>query len=93
MNKSIDHHETSDTYWREFLRHERFRVIICKDNIQWILQRRKRGAGARWAALSYCVTREALSHVWTAHLGDLAPEIDLLPPTINARRPAEGETL
>jgi hypothetical protein len=34
-----------------------WRVIRCRDAIQWILQRR---TGGRWRAQSYCTTREAL---------------------------------
>lgn len=40
----------------------RWRVIECKDQIQWILQRRDAGRshGARWRGQSYCLTRAVL---------------------------------
>lgn len=40
----------------------RWRVIVCKDRLQWILQQRDAGSHhtARWRGRSYCVTREAL---------------------------------
>jgi hypothetical protein len=41
----------------------RWRVIECRDRIQWILQYRASAetyAGARWAGRSYCRTSEAL---------------------------------
>lgn len=39
-----------------------WRVIVCRDGIQWIVQRRagKRHGGARWEARGYCRTREGL---------------------------------
>ena len=39
------------------------RVIVCRDDLQWILQRRdgKRAGRARWASVGYCTTREGLS--------------------------------
>ncbi|MGE4612192.1 MAG: toprim domain-containing protein [Paracoccaceae bacterium] len=55
---------------------------MCKDGIQWILQRQKKGAGARWAALSYCTTRDSLRRVWTTRTGGSAAEIDLLPDNV-----------
>ena len=38
------------------------RVIVCRDDLQWILQRRdgKRAGRARWASVGYCTTREGL---------------------------------
>ena len=39
-----------------------WRVIVCRDGIQWIVQRRvgKRHGGARWEARSYCRSRDGL---------------------------------
>ena len=39
-----------------------WRVIVCRDGIQWIVQRRtgKRHGRARWEARSYCRSREGL---------------------------------
>lgn len=35
---------------------DRWRVIVCRDGIQWILQKSKKsGAGARWQGRSYAV--------------------------------------
>jgi hypothetical protein len=39
----------------------RWRVIVCRDGLQWILQRRKAVAGDPiWQGRSYCTTRVAL---------------------------------
>ena len=86
MNLNLDHRETSDTYRGELFRKGRHRVIICKDGIQWIFQRQKKGAGGRWIAFSYCTTRESLKRVWTTRVGDYAPEIDLLPENVRGSR-------
>lgn len=34
-----------------------WRIILCRDGIQWILQRH---TGGRWRSLSYCRTRDGL---------------------------------
>ena len=56
------HHETSDDYGviiTQLCR--RHRVIVCKDRIQWIVQRRKTGGAERpWRALGYHLTKDAL---------------------------------
>lgn len=60
------HHETSDTYSAVVARlDENWRVIICKDRLQWILQRRdaERSGQKRWRAVGYFLTREALIRV------------------------------
>jgi hypothetical protein len=57
------HHETSDTYTGVVARLcPRHRVIICKDAIQWILQRRdaQRAGRPRWTGIGYFRTRSAL---------------------------------
>ena len=42
---------------------ERHRIIICKDALQWILQRRTGSGEWPWKALHYCQTRKALIRV------------------------------
>lgn len=40
---------------------EGWRVIRCKDDLQWILQRRKKGGAERpWRAVGFYLTRDAL---------------------------------
>jgi len=55
-------HETSDSYAGVIARLcPRHRVIICRDGIQLITQRRKNGGAERpWRSLRYFRTREAL---------------------------------
>ena len=54
---------------------DRWRVIICPDDIQWVLQRRagERGGRARWASDSYFRTREALIAFCHARAGAVTP--------------------
>jgi hypothetical protein len=57
------HHESADDYHGIVARlSARHRVIICRDQIQWILQRREgeRHGQARWAGVGYFRTRAAL---------------------------------
>lgn len=61
-----DHREASDSNAREITRHGKHRVILCRDGIQWIIQRRagKSGIRAQWKALHYVTTRKALLRIW-----------------------------
>ena len=60
------HREIADHYHGvTVLLAPRWRVCICKDNIQWILQKRssKHLNKGRWIGKSYCTTRDALIRV------------------------------
>lgn len=57
------HQETADDYGRVLvLLNDRWRVAVCSDGVQYLLQRR--GAKANtpfpWSSISFCVTRKAL---------------------------------
>ena len=67
MNRPLSHCEFSDTYTRVIYSEDRFRVIICTDEIQWILQKRAgtRHDQPRWDPIGYFITREALVRVWS----------------------------
>ncbi len=57
------HRESDDNYARIVARlDDDWRVITCRDRLQWILQRRDgvRAGRARWAGVGYCRTRKAL---------------------------------
>ena len=59
------HHETSDHYIgvQTYLCPVH-RVITCRDDLQWILQRRKKGGAERpWRGVGYFRTRNALIRV------------------------------
>jgi hypothetical protein len=54
----LRHREENDGYVGEVVRiTDRVRVINCKDDIQWIVQRRK---GEQWQSVSFCRTRDGL---------------------------------
>lgn len=49
-----------------------WRVIECRDALQWIVQRRKRGGAERpWRAVHYCRTRVALMRLCASSVGRL----------------------
>jgi hypothetical protein len=50
---------------------DRTRVIDCRDNIQWIVQRRD---GANWRGLSFCRTRLVLIRDAKRRLGNELPK-------------------
>jgi hypothetical protein len=49
---------------------DRWRVIACKNSIQWILQRR-RGGVDQWRGYWFCRTREALLRGAREHAGPI----------------------
>jgi hypothetical protein len=59
---------------------EGWRLIACRDGIQWILQYRNRRNKAQtvardgWRGRSYCRTKEALIRVCDAHAGPIDPD-------------------
>lgn len=67
------HRESDDDYDQIVTRiNDRWRVIVCRDGLQWILQKRegKRGGKARWTGVSYSTTRKALITATHAHCCD-----------------------
>ncbi|MFN3722863.1 MAG: hypothetical protein ACK4VZ_07465 [Paracoccaceae bacterium] len=86
--------ENSGHYAEEICRSETangcFRVIVCRNGIQWIIQRKARAAGgphrAQWRAMSYLKTRDTLARLWAASTGENAPiQIQCLPARIMRR--------
>ncbi len=77
-----DRRESSDFYAHSMLVEGDFRVVVCKDNIQWILQRRRRGnprAGRAWVSIGYCTCRESLERLWRGKTGCFHAAIRSLP--------------
>jgi hypothetical protein len=75
-NASVQHRESADDYHRVVaVLNDGWRVIECRDGIQWILQRRagERHGMARWDSRSYCQTSEALNRVCRASAGAIDP--------------------
>lgn len=78
-----DHRETSEHYRGEIHRSGDWRVIVCRDSIQWIIQRRTRARspdGARWEGRHYCTTGKALVRLWAASTGSDGAILELVLP-------------
>ena len=56
-----DRHETSDKYANEIFRMGRWRLAMCVDGIQWLIQKRR---GAEWRSHAYCASRNGLELDW-----------------------------
>ena len=55
------HRESSDNYSHVILRlNSRCRIILCRQGLQWILQRRENFHGGAWRGFRYFRTRKAL---------------------------------
>ena len=68
----------------------RWRVIACKNSIQWILQNRRSGPDS-WRGRSFCRTSEALVRCARQHAGPIDPHamavLLRLPERIGERQP------
>lgn len=62
---STAHKESADDYKREIYRSGKWRAIVCRDGIQWVIQRAKKsGPTLAWRGVSYCTTKAALIRCW-----------------------------
>lgn len=83
------HQESSDDYSRIVVMLDpRWRVIECRDRIQWIIQRREKSRDkGHWRGVRYCTTRKALKRDAGALISPLSPSavavLDALPERIN----------
>ncbi len=76
--------ESADEYPSVVTATSTHRVIVCKDGLQWIIQR-KRGkslVGGAWRSISYCTTRRALIRLWTTETGKTCAALAALRPMI-----------
>lgn len=74
MNIAPSHRESDDAYAGVVATlNEKWRVVVCRDGIQWILQQRRgeRRGQPRFDGRSYCRTREALIRVCREHAGEI----------------------
>lgn len=88
-------HESSDGYAGELHRSGDWRTVLCKDCIQFIVQKRvsaaESGAGARWVGRHFCATRNALMRIWQRCAGSTDPVLEHLPERANALDLTEGQ--
>lgn len=79
-----DRRERSDRYAGEIHRAGDWRVALCRDGLQWLLQRRRttrqEGATAAWDSLGYFRGRDALVRLWRAYSGQEGAALERLLP-------------
>lgn len=75
--KSETSHRESDDAYRSVIAElsPGWRVIVCRDGIQWIVQRRRAAGrhGGRWRGVHYCRTRDALIRLCVTSCDRMAP--------------------
>lgn len=77
-----DHHESADDYCGVIHDLGCYRIAVCKDDLQWLFQRRRprfKGVGTAWDSLSFITTRTALIRVQREYMGYDAPVLLTLP--------------
>ena len=77
-----DHRETANGYRGVIFDLGQYRVATCRDDRQWLFQRRRPGflsAEKAWDTLGHCVTRKALIRLQRSHMGADAPALLSLP--------------
>ncbi|MBU2866777.1 hypothetical protein [Pacificibacter marinus] len=73
------HKETGDQYARVVALGVVTRVIVCRHDQQWIIQRKKGGTQPRWLSLGYCLSKDTVLRLW-AGLGEApCPALTALP--------------
>jgi hypothetical protein len=71
--------ESDEDYYPSIQLNPRWRVIVCRDGVQWILQRRvrpdrpERVTRDDWRGRSYCRTKEALIGCCDRYSGEIDP--------------------
>jgi hypothetical protein len=75
--------EQDSDYSKVVLQAGIWRVIECRDGIQWIIQRRAKISLAkpRWRPISYCATRKALIRLWHEKTSGRSPVLERLSET------------
>ena len=77
---SPSYSESADAYRAVICTEGNHRVIVCKDDRQWIIQRsRNRRMECVWEGVSYVTTQSALTRLWHGLGCAHAPELDALP--------------
>jgi len=57
----ISHREREDGYIATVVQFsERWRLVLCKDQIQWIIQRKESSRRGDWRGLKYLTSRESV---------------------------------
>lgn len=93
---ATDHRENSNAYRGEIARSGKWRVVTCRNDIQWILQRQKAAArkpgGVVWEGRSYTCNASTLCRLWRQHTGEQPPmELLILPELFRHWREARGQ--
>lgn len=77
MTAAASHRESDENYRAVVVvLNDRWRVIACRDGMQWILQYRASSETARrveWKGRSYCQTKKALLRDTRYHAGEVSP--------------------
>lgn len=75
----LNRQEKSDGYDKVvFHVDELWRVIVCKNGIQWILQKRKGSHDGRtaWRGIGFARSRDGLRRAIRLKIGDISPEVE-----------------
>lgn len=78
QSQETDHRETAEYYRGVVWREGRYRIVECRDGIQWLFQRQRPGnpgVGAAWDTLGYCATKVGLMRLHRAHVSGEAAAI------------------
>ena len=67
--------ESSEEYENILFKIDMFRVILCRDRIQFILQKVSgEGTKRQWHSKSYCTCRKSLARCWRDKVGITIPD-------------------
>ena len=85
---SITHRESDENYQKVVLKFNvRWRLIICQNDIQWIIQRRESLHGGAWRGVRYVTRLKSLIEV----CGELGLPVSNLTSAIQLQNPLRKE--
>ena len=87
--RSRNHCETHETYGNVLITSGKYRIAVCKLNLQWLFQRKrpqKTGAGERWDNIGYCSSRVGLMRLQRSENARLEDFIETLPKMFSAEK-------
>ena len=85
VQQRLSNRERDHNYRAVIHEHGHWRIILCRDGIQWIVQKLRNAGGrdgGRWEGRRYCTTRKSLVRDWSHLTGEDAARLAAIMPEL-----------
>ena len=93
--QNLSHRERDADYYGVIHTEGAWRVIVCKDGLQYIIQKRRTAAEsmspAHWGGRHFCTTRQSLMRLWERDVRGPTSMLAMLPDHAARFNLAEGK--